>query len=168
MQTPHLRCRRGAGREKRFAGLRSLRSITIVPVSEANLPSWCRMPADPQIAVILQDAAHEVLMWVGFGTLVGLAAKAIMPGRDPGGALGTMLMGIVGSVLGCGVIAFFCHGYRVMPISIPGFAAGTFGAFIILFFYRLLAGTFFVEAEDGERILYRSERGRRRRLLREG
>ncbi len=61
------------------------------------------MPADPQITVILQDAAHEVLMWVGFGTLVGLAAKAIMPGRDPGGALGTMLMGIVGSVLGCGV-----------------------------------------------------------------
>jgi uncharacterized membrane protein YeaQ/YmgE (transglycosylase-associated protein family) len=54
------------------------------------------MPADPQIVVVLQDAAHEVLMWVGFGTLVGLAAKAIMPGRDPGGALGTMLMGIVG------------------------------------------------------------------------
>jgi uncharacterized membrane protein YeaQ/YmgE (transglycosylase-associated protein family) len=126
------------------------------------------MPADPQITVVLQDAAHEVLMWVGFGTLVGLAAKAIMPGRDPGGALGTMLMGIVGSVLGCGVIAFFCHGYRVVPISVPGFAAGTFGAFIILFFYKLLAGTFFVEAEDGERILYRSERSRRRRLLREG
>jgi uncharacterized membrane protein YeaQ/YmgE (transglycosylase-associated protein family) len=128
----------------------------------------CFMPADPQMMVILQDAAHEVLMWVGFGTLVGLAAKAIMPGRDPGGALGTMLMGIVGSVLGCGVIAFFCHGYRIMPISTVGFAAGTGGSFIILFFYRLLAGTFFVEAEDGERILYRSERARRRRLLREG
>jgi uncharacterized membrane protein YeaQ/YmgE (transglycosylase-associated protein family) len=128
----------------------------------------CFMPADPQMMVILQDAAHEVLMWVGFGTLVGLAAKAIMPGRDPGGALGTMLMGIVGSVLGCGVIAFFCHGYRIMPISTVGFAAGTGGSFIILFFYRLLAGTFFVEAEDGERVLYRSERSRRRRLLRNG
>ena len=126
------------------------------------------MSADPQISVVLQDAAHEVLMWVGFGTLVGLAAKAIMPGRDPGGALGTMLMGIVGSVLGCGVIAFYCHGYRIMPISVAGFAAGTFGSFIILFFYRLLAGTFFVESEDGERILDRSERARRRRLLREG
>jgi uncharacterized membrane protein YeaQ/YmgE (transglycosylase-associated protein family) len=128
----------------------------------------CFMPADPQMMVILQDAAHEVLMWVGFGTLVGLAAKAIMPGRDPGGALGTMLMGIVGSVLGCGVIAFFCHGYRIMPISTAGFGAGTGGSFIILFFYRLLAGTFFVEAEDGERVLYRSERSRRRRVLRNG
>jgi uncharacterized membrane protein YeaQ/YmgE (transglycosylase-associated protein family) len=126
------------------------------------------MPADPQISVILQDAAHEVLMWVGFGTLVGLAAKAIMPGRDPGGALGTMLMGIVGSVMGCGVIAFFCHGYRIMPISIAGFGAGTMGSFTILLLYRLLAGTFFVESEDGERIMYRSERARRRRLLREG
>jgi uncharacterized membrane protein YeaQ/YmgE (transglycosylase-associated protein family) len=124
--------------------------------------------ANPQITLILQQAAHEVLLWVGFGTLVGLAAKAIMPGRDPGGALGTTLMGIVGSVLGCGVIAFFFHGQRIMPISIAGFAAGTGGAFIILLFYRILAGNFFVESEDGERIMYRSTRARRRRLLRNG
>ncbi len=55
-----------------------------------------------------------------------------------------------------------------MPISTAGFGAGTGGSFLILFFYRLLAGTFFVEAEDGERVLYRSERARRRRLLRHG
>jgi uncharacterized membrane protein YeaQ/YmgE (transglycosylase-associated protein family) len=137
---------------------------------EAALHSLSLVPrmATPQITVILQQAAHEVLLWVGFGTLVGLAAKAIMPGRDPGGALGTTLMGIVGSVLGCGVIAFFFHGQRIMPISTAGFAAGTGGAFIILLFYRLLAGTFFVEAEDGDRFIYRSQRARRRRLLRNG
>jgi len=131
---------------------------------------WFPVPrmSSPQISLILTQAAHEVLMWVGFGTLVGLAAKAIMPGRDPGGALGTTLMGIVGSVLGCGVVAFFCHGRRIMPISLAGFAAGTGGAFIILLFYRLLAGNFFVEAEDGERIMSRATRARRRRLLREG
>jgi hypothetical protein len=77
-------------------------------------------------------------------------------------------MGIVGSVLGCGVIAFFFHGQRIMPISTAGFAAGTGGAFIILLFYRLLAGQFFVEAEDGDRFMYRSQRARRRRLLRNG
>src|ERR1700761_7146762 len=102
-----------------------------------------RRPPAPQLVEVCQQAAHEVLLWVGFGTLVGLAAKAIMPGRDPGGALGTTLMGIVGSVLGCGVIAFFFHGRRIMPISTAGFAAGTGGAFVILLFYRLLAGTFF-------------------------
>ena len=126
------------------------------------------MSIDPKVAEILQQSAHEVLLWVGFGTLVGLAAKAIMPGRDPGGAFGTMLMGIVGSVVGCGAIAFFFDGYRITPISAIGFGAGTGGSFVILFFYRLLAGTFFVEAEDGERTLYRSERSRRRRLLRNG
>jgi len=56
----------------------------------------------------------------------------------------------------------------IVAAGVAGFAAGTFGSFIILFFYRLLAGTFFVESEDGERILDRSERARRRRLLREG
>jgi len=124
--------------------------------------------ANPQLTLILQEAAHEVLLWVGFGTLVGLAAKAIMPGRDPGGALATTLMGIVGSVLGCGVVAFFFHGKHITPISTAGFVAGTGGAFIILLFYRLLAGSFFVEAEDGERFMYRSQRARRRRLLRSG
>ncbi len=126
------------------------------------------MPTDPQLMDILRDAAHEVLMWVGFGTLVGLAAKAIMPGRDPGGAFGTMLMGIVGSVLGCGVIAFFFDGKRITPISPAGFVAGTAGSFLILFFYRLLAGSFFVEAVDGDRAYYRIGRARRRRLLRNG
>ena len=36
--------------------------------------------------------AEIFLIWVGFGTLAGLAAKAIMPGRDPGGAVATRVM----------------------------------------------------------------------------
>jgi len=35
--------------------------------------------------------------WVGFGTIVGLMAKAIMPGRDPGGAVATLSMGVGGT-----------------------------------------------------------------------
>ena len=131
---------------------------------EGPVMNW--LTADPQLMVLLTDAAHEVLMWVGFGTLVGLAAKAIMPGHDPGGSFGTMLMGIVGSVMGCGLIAYFCNGRHITPISTLGFLAGTAGAFVILFFYRLLAGSFFVEAEDGERFYWRTARARRRRLLR--
>ncbi|HEY4760243.1 MAG TPA: hypothetical protein VIH42_06665 [Thermoguttaceae bacterium] len=45
----------------------------------------------------VQQWANTVLVWVGFGTLVGLLAKAIMPGRDPGGAVATLLMGIGGT-----------------------------------------------------------------------
>lgn len=105
--------------------------------------------ADPNLAQILDHAAHELLMWVGFGTLVGLTAKAIMPGRDPGGAIGTLLMGIAGSLIGCGVLLLFDTSFRVTPISPLGFAAGTGGAFILLLFFRILSNSYVVEAVDG-------------------
>ncbi|KAA0132955.1 GlsB/YeaQ/YmgE family stress response membrane protein [Gimesia chilikensis] len=120
---------------------------------------------DENMTRILQEAVNEMLVWVGFGTLVGLAAKAIMPGKDPGGAVSTMLMGIGGSVVGCGTLMFFWDGARVTPISSIGFLAATGGAFILLFFYRMLSGSFFTEAEDGERWLHRRRRRRRARDL---
>jgi len=93
----------------------------------------------------VQQWANLVLVWVGFGTLVGLLAKAIMPGRDPGGAVATLAMGIGGTIIGCGILAFFYEGYKVTPISPIGFVVGTAGAFVVLFFYRMLAGYWFVD-----------------------
>lgn len=101
------------------------------------------------LMTVAEQAAHEILLWVGFGTLVGLAAKAIMPGRDPGGAIGTLLMGIGGSLIGCGVVLLFDTGYKITPISPMGFAAGTGGAFVLLLFYRILSNSYIVEAVDG-------------------
>jgi len=109
----------------------------------------------------VQKWANDVLVWVGFGTLVGLLAKAIMPGRDPGGAVATLAMGIGGTVIGCGVLGYFYEGHRVTPISPVGMAVATAGAFIILFFYRLLGGYWFVEGDDP----IRRRRFRRRRTL---
>ncbi len=120
---------------------------------------------DSDLMEMARQAVNELLVWVGFGTLVGLAAKAIMPGRDPGGTVATVLMGIGGSVIGCGTLLFFMEGKRVTPISTIGFAAATGGAFLLLFFYRLLAGGFVTEAEDGERIMNRRTRRRRQRDL---
>ncbi len=91
--------------------------------------------------------ANIVLAWVGFGTLVGLLAKAIMPGRDPGGAVATLMMGVGGTVIGCACLTYFSGGQRVTPISPVGFLVATGGAFVLLFFYRLLGGRFFVEGE---------------------
>ena len=68
----------------------------------------------------------------------------------PGGAVATLMMGIGGSVIGCGCTLFFWEGARITPISVVGFFAGTVGAFVILFFYKLLSGTYFAESEDGE------------------
>lgn len=113
----------------------------------------------------LHHACHEVLVWVGFGTLAGLAAKAIMPGRDPGGAVGTMLMGIAGCVIGCGTLLFFNNEAVISPISGWGFVAATGGAFVLLLFYKILAGFYFVESE-GDGTMNRSTRRRRRESLR--
>lgn len=108
-----------------------------------------KMP-DQSVMTMLDHIAHEVLMWIGFGTLVGLSAKAIMPGRDPGGAIGTMLMGIVGSLIGCSMLLLFDTGFKITPISPIGFVAGTAGAFLLLFFFRLLSNSFITEAVDGK------------------
>ena len=123
-----------------------------------------------QFREVFASATHEFLLWVGFGTIVGLCAKAVMPGRDPGGAIATTLMGIAGSVIGCGVLLFAMQQMgreveQITPISPVGFAAGTGGAFVLLLFYRLFSGRLLTEAEDGERLMARSDRRRRAREL---
>ena len=103
----------------------------------------------PDVSQLAAELSHHVLTWIGFGTLVGLLAKAIMPGRDPGGAVATLGMGIGGTVIGCGTLMFFHDGARVTPISPIGFLVATGGAFVLLFFYRLLGGRFFIEGDRG-------------------
>jgi uncharacterized membrane protein YeaQ/YmgE (transglycosylase-associated protein family) len=102
---------------------------------------------NPEIAANAEAWANYVLMWIGFGTLVGLLAKAIMPGRDPGGAVATLCMGVGGAIVGCGVLKFFWESQKITPLSPIGLVVSTAGAFIILFFYRLLGGYFFREGE---------------------
>jgi uncharacterized membrane protein YeaQ/YmgE (transglycosylase-associated protein family) len=98
------------------------------------------------------DVAHHWaqtgLVWIGFGTVVGLLAKAIMPGRDQGGALATLLMGIGGTIVGLGILAY-CLDERVTPLSFIGFAAALGGASVILFFHRMLQGYYFKEKGTG-------------------
>jgi uncharacterized membrane protein YeaQ/YmgE (transglycosylase-associated protein family) len=107
------------------------------------------MPAeDPELMQQATILARHVLEWVGFGTLVGLIAKAIMPGKDPGGAVATLTMGIGGTIFGCGVLSYFSQGRTlVTPISPMGFCVATAGAFCILFFYKLLGGYYLREGE---------------------
>jgi uncharacterized membrane protein YeaQ/YmgE (transglycosylase-associated protein family) len=120
---------------------------------------------NPDFMQAAETAVNEFLVWVGFGTIVGLTAKAIMPGRDPGGAIGTLLMGIVGCIVGCGTLMFFRDGLRVTPISPLGFLAATGGAFLLLVMYRVLAGSLLVEAEAGELWMHRRRRRNRQQAM---
>jgi uncharacterized membrane protein YeaQ/YmgE (transglycosylase-associated protein family) len=74
-----------------------------------------------------------VLGWMLFGLIVGVIAKLVMPGRDPGGIFVTMLIGIVGAVLG-GFIGRAIGWYQ--PGEPAGFIVATLGAIILLFIYR--------------------------------
>lgn len=115
---------------------------------------------DVQLPAAAQQWANDILVWVGFGTVVGLMAKAIMPGRDPGGAVATLMMGIGGAIIGCGTLMYFTNGQRVSPITPVGFVVATLGAFTLLVFYRLLAGRFFIEGDRSVRMPFYGQRRR--------
>ena len=108
---------------------------------------------------LLAEYANLALTWIGFGTVVGLAAKAVMPGRDPGGPIATLLMGIAGTLIGCAVLKYFYPVQNIQPISVEGFAVGSAGALVLLIFYKVLGGYWFVE---GEQVSSRHRRRRRR------
>jgi uncharacterized membrane protein YeaQ/YmgE (transglycosylase-associated protein family) len=114
-----------------------------------------------EMITLASQWAHAVLEWVGFGTLVGLLAKAIMPGKDPGGSVATLVMGVGGTVIGCGTLSFFMEDSRVTPISPEGFAVAVGGAFVILFFYKFLGGYWFQE-DEGPLVRKRTRRSTRR------
>jgi uncharacterized membrane protein YeaQ/YmgE (transglycosylase-associated protein family) len=116
-----------------------------------------------QAATTIAHWMNDFLTWVGFGTIIGLVAKGIMPGRDPGGSIATLLTGIGGTIIGCGTYSFFAGGTRVTPISAAGALVAIAGAFTILFFYKMLAGYLF---EEGETSLSLHKLTRRRRSTR--
>jgi uncharacterized membrane protein YeaQ/YmgE (transglycosylase-associated protein family) len=76
----------------------------------------------------------SVLGWIVFGLVIGALAKLLMPGRDPGGIIITILLGIVGALLG-GFLGRSLGLYG--PGEAAGFVMSLLGAVILLFLYRL-------------------------------
>ena len=76
------------------------------------------------------------LWMVLVGLVVGVIAKMLMPGRDPGGAIVTILLGIAGSVI-AGVLGRSVGWYTEGQPA--GFLASIVGAILILFVYRSIA-----------------------------
>jgi uncharacterized membrane protein YeaQ/YmgE (transglycosylase-associated protein family) len=82
---------------------------------------------------------HTGLEWIGFGTLVGLIASSVLPSRASIGALATVIIGILGTVVGAALLAFFVEGVHVTPISILGFLVALGGTGVLLLSYRIVA-----------------------------
>jgi uncharacterized membrane protein YeaQ/YmgE (transglycosylase-associated protein family) len=74
-----------------------------------------------------------VLGWILFGLIVGALAKLVMPGRDPGGIIVTMALGIAGALVG-GMIGRALGWYG--PNDGAGFLVSFLGAVLLLWIYR--------------------------------
>ena len=77
-----------------------------------------------------------ILGWILFGLIVGLVAKLLMPGHDPGGIVLTTALGIVGAILG-GFVGRLLGFYQAGEGA--GYIMATLGAVLILFIYRQVA-----------------------------
>lgn len=75
-----------------------------------------------------------ILGWIVFGLVVGVVAKFLMPGKDPGGLIVTVLIGIAGAVVG-GYIGRALGWYG--PEEPAGFIVATLGAILLLVVYRM-------------------------------
>jgi uncharacterized membrane protein YeaQ/YmgE (transglycosylase-associated protein family) len=78
----------------------------------------------------------DILIWIVFGLVVGIIAKFLMPGNDPGGVIVTIVIGVVGALLG-GWIGRVLGVYReAEPV---GFIMAVVGAIVLLVLYRVVA-----------------------------
>jgi uncharacterized membrane protein YeaQ/YmgE (transglycosylase-associated protein family) len=100
-----------------------------------------------------------LLSWVGLGCLVGLAVSAVLSPRQIGG-VATVVIAIVGALLGCGLLQYFNPGQNIRPLSQVGFVVGVTGSLVLLLFFGLLGG--FYVSSDSES----PRRSRRRRIAR--
>jgi len=76
-----------------------------------------------------------ILAWIVFGLVVGIIAKLLMPGRDPGGFIVTILLGIAGALLG-GFIGRAMGFYGASQQA--GWLISILGAVILLVLYRVV------------------------------
>jgi uncharacterized membrane protein YeaQ/YmgE (transglycosylase-associated protein family) len=77
----------------------------------------------------------EILSWIVFGLVIGIIAKVLMPGRDPGGFIVTTLLGIAGAMIGGFVgraMGFYGNGQTA------GWLMSILGAVILLALYRMI------------------------------
>jgi uncharacterized membrane protein YeaQ/YmgE (transglycosylase-associated protein family) len=98
-------------------------------LQELSIWRWDLAPGRKQV--------FGILGWILFGLVAGILAKLIMPGRDPGGFIVTILLGIAGAVVG-GFIG------QAIGLYQQGQAAGMImsiiGAIVLLAIYRMVVG----------------------------
>ena len=78
-----------------------------------------------------------IISWIVLGAIVGVIAKLIMPGKDPGGMIVTILLGIAGAFIG-GYISTILGFGSVTGFNILSLVIAVGGALILLIIYRFI------------------------------
>jgi uncharacterized membrane protein YeaQ/YmgE (transglycosylase-associated protein family) len=84
----------------------------------------------------------NIIAWIILGLIAGAIAKAIYPGRQGGGIISTMVLGIIGAVIGGVLVTLFETGrfqLTAATLSIPGVIVAIIGAMIAIFIWNLVA-----------------------------
>jgi uncharacterized membrane protein YeaQ/YmgE (transglycosylase-associated protein family) len=93
---------------------------------------------DQKTKLILQKEVYMgFISWIIMGLIVGVVAKLVMPGKDPGGFIITILLGIAGAFVG-GFIASTMGIGTSTGFNLGSFLVATGGAVLLLFVYRTL------------------------------
>ena len=78
-----------------------------------------------------------ILSWILLGLIAGALARFIMPGKDPGGCLVTILIGIAGGIVG-GFLGTFMGFGKIQSFDLGGILIATAGAIVLLVVYRFV------------------------------
>ncbi|UNS95538.1 GlsB/YeaQ/YmgE family stress response membrane protein [Streptomyces tubbatahanensis] len=82
-----------------------------------------------------------IISWIILGLLAGAIAKVLLPGRDPGGLIGTVLIGVAGAFVGGWISSTFLdRPIRQEFFDLPTWGAAIGGSLVLLILYRLLLG----------------------------
>ncbi|KEI44985.1 GlsB/YeaQ/YmgE family stress response membrane protein [Saccharopolyspora rectivirgula] len=79
-----------------------------------------------------------ILSWILFGLIAGAVAKLILPGKDPGGIIVTILIGIAGGLLGGWVSSALGAGGGVTGFNLMSFIWAIVGSLVLLLIYRMI------------------------------
>jgi len=82
----------------------------------------------------------SLLAWIVLGLIAGLVAKALVPGRDPGGCIVTVLIGIAGALIGGWLSTLLGFGGLAGGLDLRNLIIAVLGAIVLLVLFRLVAG----------------------------
>ena len=77
------------------------------------------------------------LVWIVLGLIAGVIAKFLMPGRDPGGFIVTIILGIVGALVGGFISTKLGYG-DVTGLNLPSIVIAVLGSLLLLIIYRVV------------------------------